>query len=472
VGPVKGSVLALTLVMLAFSVAFSISGQQNDVKVDPEVLEQIAEKGEADVIIVLKDDYSGIKGFSASSAGKDSLKSKKEMIRRQQDRVLGGLNEEKPQDNRDFRIESFTEYDIKLKSKFGLVNGLSGKITASGLEKLLDDGSVKEIYPTREIRASLSDSINIVNASMTWNLIYNNSNITGKGEVICIIDTGVDYTHASMGGCTSTSNINDGSCRKVIGGYDFVNSDQNPIDDHGHGTHVAGIVASTHSTYTGIARDANIIAITAGGQLHKEASKTIRIPSGLQPRAAIGYLFFPMLGVLYNSNLIDVKNADLNEMLVLLSQNQGIKETAEQLAKKIQGKIPIIYSSELLKPVAYRWQTQINENAKYPAYHSSFSEMNHNEINAFRNMERKKFIPILIRDEKDHPRIKRRMDVCKQIMERNVDVEEVHIKGSSLLARMFYTIYLGDYTSYYLALRERVDPTPVEVIEWLKKQLG
>jgi len=219
-------------------------------------------------------------------------------------------------------------------------------------------------------------------------------------------------------------------------------------------------------------KNANIIAITAGGQLHKEASKTIRIPSGLQPRAAIGYLFFPMLGVLYNSNLIDVKNADLNEMLVLLSQNQGIKETAEQLAKKIQGKIPIIYSSELLKPVAYRWQTQINENAKYPAYHSSFSEMNHNEINAFRNMERKKFIPILIRDEKDHPRIKRRMDVCKQIMERNVDVEEVHIKGSSLLARMFYTIYLGDYTSYYLALRERVDPTPVEVIEWLKKQLG
>ena len=219
-------------------------------------------------------------------------------------------------------------------------------------------------------------------------------------------------------------------------------------------------------------KNANIIAITAGGQLHKEASKTIRIPSGLQPRAAIGYLFFPMLGVLYNSNLIDVKNAVLNEMLVLLSQNQGIKETAEQLAKKIQGKIPIIYSSELLKPVAYRWQTQINENAKYPAYHSSFSEMNHNEINAFRNMERKKFIPILIRDEKDHPRIKRRMDVCKQIMERNVDVEEVHIKGSSLLARMFYTIYLGDYTSYYLALRERVDPTPVEVIEWLKKQLG
>lgn len=219
-------------------------------------------------------------------------------------------------------------------------------------------------------------------------------------------------------------------------------------------------------------KNANIIAITCGGVLAKEANKVIKIPSGLPPRAALGYLFFPMLGVLYNSNLTDVKNVDLNEMFDLLNQKEGIKAKAEELAKKIQGKTPLIYSSELLKPVAYRWQTQINENAKYPAYHSTFSEMNHNEISAFRSMERSKFLAILLRDEKDHPRIKKRMDVCKQIMEKRIDVAEVNVKGSSLLARMFYTIYLGDYTSYYLALRERVDPTPVEVIEWLKRQLG
>lgn len=218
-------------------------------------------------------------------------------------------------------------------------------------------------------------------------------------------------------------------------------------------------------------KNAQIVAITSGGELAKEAGKVIKIPAGLQPRAALGYLFFPMLGVLYNSNLIDVKNTDLNEMLGLLDQKEEIKIKAEELAKKMYSKIPLIYSSELLKPVAYRWQTQINENAKYPAYHSAFSEMNHNEINAFRAMERGKFLAILLRDEKDHPRIKKRMDICKQIMERRIDVEDVNIKGSSLLARMFYAIYLGDYTSYYLAMRERVDPTPVEVIEWLKKQL-
>jgi len=219
-------------------------------------------------------------------------------------------------------------------------------------------------------------------------------------------------------------------------------------------------------------KGAKIIAITCGGTLAKECDKVIKIPTGLQPRAAIGYLFFPMLGVLYNSNLIDVKNEDLNEMLSLLKSNSSIKEKAQDMAKKIQGRIPLIYSSELLKPIAYRWQTQINENAKYPAYHSSFSEMNHNEINAFRAMERSKFLAIFLRDSKDNPRIIKRMDVCREIMERRVDVEEVKVEGSSLLARMFYTLYLGDYTSYYLAMRERVDPTPVEVIEWLKKQLA
>ena len=217
---------------------------------------------------------------------------------------------------------------------------------------------------------------------------------------------------------------------------------------------------------------AKIIAITTGGELSKIADKVVKIPAGLQPRAAIGYLFFPMVGILYNSNMVDVKNTDLNEMLALMNDKENIKAKAQELSKKIQGKTPIIYSSELLRPVAYRWQTQINENAKYPAFHSAFSEMNHNEINAFSAMDRSRFTAIFLKDVNDHPRIKKRMEICKQVMERKVDVHEVEIKGSSLLARMFSTIYLGDYTSYYLAMRERVDPTPVQVIEWLKKQLN
>ena len=220
-----------------------------------------------------------------------------------------------------------------------------------------------------------------------------------------------------------------------------------------------------------IEKKATVIGVTTGGKLAKLCDKIIKIPENYQPRAAIGYLFFPMLGILYNSKIINVKNTDLNEMLNLLKSVDSYKEEAQLLAKQIEKKIPVIYSSELLSPIAYRFKTQINENAKYPAYTNIFPEMNHNEINALQFMDRSKYIIIMIRDDYDHERIKKRMDISKDIFEHRVDVEEIHTEGKGLLARMFSTIFLGDLTSYFLAIRNRVDPTPVHVIEDLKKAL-
>ena len=218
-------------------------------------------------------------------------------------------------------------------------------------------------------------------------------------------------------------------------------------------------------------KNANIIGITSGGQLASECSSLITIPSGLQPRAALGYIFFPMLGVLHNSNITRVRNEDLNEALELLKKSDLFNTNGENLAKKIKDKIPIIYSSEALAPVAMRWKTQINENAKMPAFYNVFSEMNHNEIVGYRSIDRK-FTAILIRDKNDNDRIKKRMDICKKIMEQAVDVYDVEVQGNSLLARMLSTIYLGDFVSYHLALWNRVDPTPVEIIEDMKKKLN
>ena len=82
-----------------------------------------------------------------------------------------------------------------------------------------------------------------------------------------------------------------------------------------------------------------------------------------------------------------------------------------------------------------------------------------------------KFIVVMIRDKNDNERIKKRMDICKDIMEVNVDVEEIQTEGESLLARMFSAIYLGDFVSYYLAMWNRVDPGTVEIIEGMKKKL-
>jgi len=216
---------------------------------------------------------------------------------------------------------------------------------------------------------------------------------------------------------------------------------------------------------------AKIIGITSGGKLAEECEKVIKIPSGIQPRAALGYLFFPMLGILHNTKIVRIKNEDLNEMLTILKDSEKFNDEGESLSKKLREKIPIVYASEKLAAIAFRWKTQINENAKMPAFYNVFSEMNHNEIAGFQGMD-KKFVSVLIRDKNDNDRIKKRMDICKSIMEERMDVEEVHTQGASLLARVFSTIYLGDFVSYYMALWNRVDPTPVHVIEKMKEKLG
>jgi subtilisin family serine protease len=114
---------------------------------------------------------------------------------------------------------------------------------------------VEKVSPNFEVKVSLYDSVGLINADKLWD-----NGFTGDGVSIAIIDTGVDYTHADLGGC-----LGDGC--KVIGGYDFINNDDNPMDDHGHGTHVAATAAG-RGTLNGVAPDAKIYAykvLSAGG---------------------------------------------------------------------------------------------------------------------------------------------------------------------------------------------------------------
>lgn len=224
------------------------------------------------------------------------------------------------------------------------------------------------------------------------------------------------------------------------------------------------------AVHDAIDKKAKTVAITSGGKLYDICEDVIKIPTGYQPRAALGFLFLPMLGILHNSGVADVKNTELNEMINILKRKEEFKDKGEELAKKIKGKIPIIYASDLLAPAAYRFKTQINENTKLPVFYNVFPEMNHNEINAYKGMDRK-FVAVLLKDVHDNDRIKKRMKICHEIMEETVDVEEAHVQGDSVLARLFSSIYLGDFCSYYLAIINRVDPSPVEVIERLKERL-
>jgi subtilisin family serine protease len=126
-------------------------------------------------------------------------------------------------------------------------NGLAVRASAEVLERLRQDPDVEYVRPAVRVTKTLAESTTLVGAPELWA-----QGLTGTGVVVGIIDSGVDYTHPDLGGGY-------GPTFKVIGGYDFVNDDDDPTDDNGHGTHVAGIVAA-NGAVKGVAPDARIVA--------------------------------------------------------------------------------------------------------------------------------------------------------------------------------------------------------------------
>ncbi|MFF2876079.1 S8 family serine peptidase [Gottfriedia sp. NPDC057991] len=132
-------------------------------------------------------------------------------------------------------------------------NGVALQVPKNKLDELRSLPGVKAIYPDQEYHAELDKSVPLIGAPDVWSMHdHENQVVTGKGVTVAVIDTGVDYDHPDLGGAF-------GSGHKVVGGYDFVNNDDNPMDDNGHGTHVAGIIAA-HGKLTGVAPDASITA--------------------------------------------------------------------------------------------------------------------------------------------------------------------------------------------------------------------
>ena len=111
-------------------------------------------------------------------------------------------------------------------------------------------------YP---IKILLEDSVGITNANITWPKQINSLNLTGIRQSVCVLDTGVNYSHTDLGGCSNESFLA-GNCSKVIGGYDFGNNDNDPMDYNGHGTHVAGIVGASGGI-SGVAPNVSIVAM-------------------------------------------------------------------------------------------------------------------------------------------------------------------------------------------------------------------
>lgn len=223
-----------------------------------------------------------------------------------------------------------------------------------------------------------------------------------------------------------------------------------------------------------VKRKCKTIVITSGGKLlglcGVNGTPFIKIPKGLQPRMSYGYIFFSLLRVLQNSHLID-KQDDKIERLVKVLKSGKFDNMGQELSEKLFNKIPLIYAGKL-KSAAYKWKIDFNENTKIHAFCNYFSEFNHNEINGYINKNGDYYI-IILRDDEEHSRIRKRMKIIKGLIKKQgYDSIEIVMRGDDDLTKLFSAVYIGDWTSYHLALKYETDPTPVKIVEDLKKQLG
>jgi len=147
-----------------------------------------------------------------------------------------------------------------------------------------------------------------------------------------------------------------------------------------------------------------------------------------------------------------------------------VNNPAKQLAGDMQG-MPLIYGHGCLAAVATRWRQQINENSKMAAAAYAVPEANHNELMAWAQGQQQDATCIFLRQLDEPNVIARRFEYMKETYQRYASIVELRAEGSSPLARMLSLVHMGDYVSVYLALRRDVDPTPVSLIEALKRRL-
>jgi glucose/mannose-6-phosphate isomerase len=227
-----------------------------------------------------------------------------------------------------------------------------------------------------------------------------------------------------------------------------------------------------------------IITITTGGRLAELSGErgwpTIPLPTGLQPRAAIGYLAGAVARLLTTLGVLPEQRAALGEAAELVDaaviEGSVTWAMASDLAKRLVGRITIVYGGGPISgTAAQRWKTQVNENAKMPAWWSVLPELDHNEIVGWETLPsvtRDLIGVVALSDRADHARIRSRLDHTSALTEFAVPwLAEVPAHGETELARLMSLTVCGDLVSWMLAVEAGVDPVPVETIEELKKLL-
>jgi glucose/mannose-6-phosphate isomerase len=213
-------------------------------------------------------------------------------------------------------------------------------------------------------------------------------------------------------------------------------------------------------------RGIKVHAITSGGKLSQIADEIITVPSGLQPRQALGYLLMPLI-----NTFIPISDAERKNILKALDLVNP--DEARNMAKQIvdSGKIPYIVSWEPFSALSYRAKTQFNENSKLPAISHTLSEQNHNELVplAVNKNYSDRFFFISI-DGSENSRNQLRMKIMTELA--GIEFHHLISKGETYLSRYFYLVHFIDLLTYHAGIFGKFDPENVSILENLKKELS
>lgn len=254
------------------------------------------------------------------------------------------------------------------------------------------------------------------------------------------------------------------------------------------------VVASSYSGETAevlsavevaLARSVPVVAITAGGALARVAAEhrlpLVTLPPGLMPRMAFGYLLLPVLAVLAGCGLPVAAKDEVGEAIEVVTamaaelepERPAARNEAKRLALAVERRLPAVYGGQVTGPIAYRWKTDFEENAKTFALAGALPEATHNEIEAWRRPRARGMHLLLLRDTGEPSAVERRIDVFRDLARPAAGgVSDAWSRGRSVLARLLSLVYLGQWTSYYLAVLREVDPWPVPLLDEVKRRMA
>jgi glucose/mannose-6-phosphate isomerase len=230
---------------------------------------------------------------------------------------------------------------------------------------------------------------------------------------------------------------------------------------------------------------ANVVVVSSGGELARLAAEwgtpAVPVPGDIpQPRAALGAMAIPPLIVLEEMGLFPGATRWVELAVEQLGRRRDALmmpgNLAETLARAIGRTIPLVHGAEALgAAAALRWKTQINENAKAPAFSAVYPELCHNEIAGWGqngDVTRQVMTIVNLRHDAEHPQVVRRFELVAEILREVVaDILEVRAEGEGDLAQLLDLILVGDFVSLHLAAREGIDPGPVPVLDEIKQRL-